>query len=248
MIKKRVRLGLAAVMMSALILGTAGCGSEDKTSQSTAAKDTVAISTVSTASTESTVTGNTDDDQPQIVGVGEKPSEGTAASVSAPDQDVSTVEEPDTEEPGDETPAAAADGSISGSDMSINIEGNSISVGDDFLSYIDNMGGKTARAEEGQACIDGGYDTNYYYDSVGLAVYTLAQGGKQVIYDIYITGGSYSTAKGVTVGTTTKEQVHALYGEPDTQRPASDTYTVSGYGSLSFEYMDDVVSAIDFAQ
>ena len=135
-------------------------------------------------------------------------------------------------------------GSIQASDFTVSLNGNKLSCGDDFLPFADKMG-TAARIEEGQACLEGGYDTNYYYGD-SLAVYTIAKGGKQLIYDIYITGSAYPTAKGVKVGTTTKEEVGKLYGEPSSTLPAADRY-VSGTKTLSVEYKGGVVSGIDIS-
>ncbi len=76
-------------------------------------------------------------------------------------------------------------------------------------------------------------------------IYTLAQGGEQIIYDIYVTSSSYPTAKGISVGSD-KDEVRAAYGEPDRTMPASDTYQVpDSDAKLIFTYSDGSVSGID---
>lgn len=172
--------------------------------------------------------------QPAIIDIGVKPNENatpTPTAVLTPSDDDPTP-----------TPTQAVQAGLTAADLKVSLNGNSLTVGDDFLPYVDKMG-TTARIVEGQACLDGGYDTNYYYGEE-LAVFTVAKDGKQIIYDIYITSGKYPAAKGVTVGRTSKEEVYDLYGDPTTSRPAADTFSVSGSKVINVEYDGDIVSGI----
>ncbi len=171
--------------------------------------------------------------QPDIIDIGGKPSEtGTPTPVEV----ITPSDDPTP------TPTQAVQAGLSESDLKVSLNGNKLTVGDDFLPYVEKMGTK-ARIVEGQACLEGGYDTNYYYGEE-LAVFTVAKDGKQIIYDIYITSGKYPAAKGVTVGKTSKDEVRELYGDPASSRPASDSFTVSGSKGITVEYDGDTVSGI----
>ena len=136
-------------------------------------------------------------------------------------------------------------GSFSASDMEITISGVTLKIGDDFLPNVDTIG--EAEIVEGQACLDGGYDTNYYYGGEELVVYTVAQSGKQVIYDIYIQSDAYATTKGATVGVTTKTDLYEMYGEPDSVIGATQKFTVDGGDTtMNFTFdSDGVLESID---
>lgn len=120
----------------------------------------------------------------------------------------------------------------------------SLFVGDDFKPVVDTIG--EAEIVEGQACLDDGFDTNYYYGGEDLIVYTYAQDGKQIIYDIYAESDAYVTLKGVKVGST-REDVEKIYGEPNETAGASYKYYVENEKTvLSFDFnSDDTVKAID---
>ena len=81
---------------------------------------------------------------------------------------------------------SVADGTVAASEAVLIAEGISLEIGEDFLPYVNELG-EAPVIMEGQACLEGGYDTNYYYGEE-LAIYTYAKDGKQIIYDIYITG------------------------------------------------------------
>lgn len=143
-----------------------------------------------------------------------------------------------TPRPGD------ADGTFGASDATLTVAGVSLEIGTDFLPYVDKLG-ETPVIAEGQACLEGGYDTNYYYGDE-LAVYTYAKDGKQIVYDIYITGAGYALNKGAQVGVTTREQLAELYGEPTESFPAAEVYALAGTNvRVSFQFENDLLSAID---
>lgn len=174
---------------------------------------------------------------------GETP--GTAAGAGEGDSDTSATSQ---EESVQKTTTAAASVSLEGSfeagDCGIEIKGVFLEVGMDFLPYINTVG-SNVEIVEGQACLDGGYDTNYYYGS-DLAVYTYASGGKQIIYDIYVTGSSYTTAKGARIGTTTKDEIIASYGEPSGEAAAAYRYSLSGSSTVvTFSFSGDVLKSVD---
>ncbi|MBR6275172.1 MAG: hypothetical protein IKR27_09225 [Lachnospiraceae bacterium] len=255
------KIFMTAAVLSCTLGLLAACGSEKSSSSSVSeSTETVDIKTGNeeNSSAESSSVANTSSDkdssesrssssdkeeQPEIIDVGVKPGESSSAkdeSSQATEKD-SSSKESESSSGKDDKPA---DGSFSEADLYVTLNGNRLTGGDDFLTYVDKMG-KKARIEEGQACLEGGYDTNYYYDP-DLTVYTIAKGGKQLIYDIYITGEAFPNDRGVTVGKTTREEIGRLYGEPSSEHPAADDY-VNGKNTLSFEYENDVVSGITYS-
>lgn len=137
-----------------------------------------------------------------------------------------------------------ADGTFGASDAMLTAAGISLEIGADFLPYVNELG-EAPVIMEGQACLEGGYDTNYYYGDE-LAIYTYAKDGKQIIYDIYITGSRYVLNKGAQVGVTTRERLSELYGEPTNSFPAAEVYALAGTDiRVSFQFENDVLSAID---
>ena len=258
MIKKKKLMIMA--LACGVVLGA--CGSEKK--ESSAAEPTstiVQIDTVKTdtptptAAPEKKTTEEKKDEkeeQPDVVDIGKKPDDaGEDTSVVPEDPKTDTEEENKNNDSGTSEDTnneenngggeSGASGSVSSSDAYITIEGTRLTVGDNFSPYIDELG--NPRIEEGQACLEGGFDTNYHYD--GFSIYTQAQGGEQIIYDIYVTSSSYPTAKGISVGSD-KDEVRAAYGEPDRTMPASDTYQVpDSDAKLIFTYSDGSVSGID---
>ena len=224
-------------------------GNEESSSAESSSAESSAESIASDKDSSKSSSSSSDkEEQPEIIDVGVKPGEsGKQEESSSAENESSSVPEGDSSakesesSSGDKKPA---DGSFSDEDFSVSLNNNRLSCGDDFLPYVDKMG-KKARTEQGQACLEGGYDTNYYYDS-DLTVFTIAKGGKQIIYDIYITGAAFPNDRGVTVGKTTREEVCRIYGTPSSELPAADNY-VSGKKMLSFEYENDVVTGIAYS-
>ncbi len=133
-------------------------------------------------------------------------------------------------------------GEFTAEDMVFTYDGTELRPGMDFSELFDKLGLEVT-VKQGQACLDGGFDTNYYYDI--FSVYTIASGGKQLIYDIYVNGAGLTDRRGTVIGKTTREEVTDIYGEPDKVNPTSDVYMVSEDEYLSIEYTDEIVTAID---
>lgn len=126
---------------------------------------------------------------------------------------------------------------LSLNDAGIVAEGISLFVGDDFKANIEKVG--EAEIEEGQACLDDGFDTNYYYGDDALTVYTYASDGQQIIYDIFVQSKDYATVKGIAVGNT-KDDVIAAYGDPNESSNVSFKYYVENEKTvLSFDFNSD---------
>jgi len=103
-------------------------------------------------------------------------------------------------------------GSFEESDLRITIEGIEFTLGDDFLPKYEKIG--KARIEKSKACLESGYDIDYFYNNDKLAVYTMVNDSKQVVFNIEIKDSKYSTTKGAKVGETTKDDIYEMYGMP----------------------------------
>lgn len=140
---------------------------------------------------------------------------------------------------------AATDAPVSLDTVAIKAGSVTIKIDEDFLPNVDAVG--EATIEEGQACLDGGFDTNYYYGGEELVVYTVASSGQQLIYDIYVTGSQYETVAGAKVGTSTRADVETIYGAPTSTVGNSNVYEITGTTiQAQFEFdANDVLTSID---
>ena len=266
-----VKIFKTSIIIGAMLV-FAACGSENAADKVSSAEPTTAIVQIDTKEgdkktgeegkketgdqkEESTAAGADKEEQPDVKGIGDKPADSgesdnaaapTAEAAEGGTDDNKTADTPADDEDREETGSAAATGSISADDAYLELAGTSLTTGDDFKPYINSVG--DPRTEEGQACLEGGYDTNYYYGD-DLAVYTYARDGKQVIYDIYIASSSYSTPKGIKPGVSSKDDVRAAYGEPDRSMPASDIYNIPGGSKvLTVSYSGDSVESVDISE
>ena len=224
--KKTVKI-LAAALALTLVL--AACGSQP--AESTAAK-TTAPEVKTTAAPETAP--NTD---PVIISTGEAP----GGETQAPEESTPEAETP----PAAESTAATPSAGISADDFVIVYNGVELRPGDVFdpEAVKDQLG--TPEIEQGQACIGGGYDTNYYYDNGLTGIMTVAKDGQQIIYDIYTDAEGFATARGAVIGTTTQEEVRAIYGEPTSSAAAADKYSLDGTVILSFSFSGGILTEID---
>lgn len=138
----------------------------------------------------------------------------------------------------------ALPGALGPEDFRFEIRGRAIGAGMAFdpEAYRDAWG--EPRTEKGQACIGGGFDINYYYGET-LAVFTLGDSGEQIIYDLILSESGYRTARGAVIGTSRREEVRALYGEPDEPSPAADSYYFTESLSLTFTYSGGLLTEIE---
>ena len=143
-----------------------------------------------------------------------------------------------------ETDDPATGGLFEESDLFFTYKEKSICPGDDFdyEDYLEAWG--SPDIEKGQACIGGGYDENYYFGEY-LAVCTLGDSGKQIVYDIYISEEGYATAKGAVIGQTGREELHGIYGPPSASMGATDRYSL-GDIIVSFTFTGGILSVIDY--
>lgn len=242
-----------AGFLSMTILLSAGiiaCGNTGDKSQDLKDKSSIVNIETSTEGDSTAEQGTTESipgvgDKYEIVQIGKGPGSGSNQGGAGVTPGITPgVTEAPTPTPTPGGGTVVANGKFESSDYSITINGIKLAVGDNFTPNIEKVG-SNPEIVEGQACLDGGYDTNYFYGDE-LAVYTYAQDGKQIIYDIYITSSDYPTAKGATVGVTTKEDVYKMYGTPMKSLPSADRYYLSGNDNmLIFSYSSGVVESID---
>lgn len=132
-------------------------------------------------------------------------------------------------------------GKFVANDCKVVVNGVTLKLAEDFLPNVDNVG-KLMDKQEGQACLDGGYDTEYYYD--GMVVSTIAKSGKQIITSVDVTLTGYTDAKKIKIGTSTEADVIAAYGNPDVNEMTRREYKAGDY-SLVFYIENDVVTEIE---
>ena len=160
----------------------------------------------------------------------------TSEATEAPTEAVTTAEE---------TTAPKAD-PFSEADLVLTVDGVDLSLRIDFVPLAGKIRGGVYDEQVGQACVGGGNDRAYYYDGDAVSVYTVGSAsGEQTIYDIYITLlEGYTTQKGAVIGTTTRDEVLAIYGEPYSTFPASERYSVDGKLELIFGFDGEILSSV----
>ena len=136
-------------------------------------------------------------------------------------------------------------GSLEEDDFKIDLNGVKVGLAEDFTANSTKVG--EARIEKSKACLEAGYDTDYYYDDDQLVVYTLVNGDKQLVFDIEIRDSKYKTSKGATVGESTRDDLYEMYGMPTDYSNATFQYTMDDGGfSLDFSFdADGILESID---
>lgn len=137
-------------------------------------------------------------------------------------------------------------GSFDISDYKLTVNGVSVGLGQDFTADSEKVG--SPRIEKSKACLESGYDTDYYYDDDKFVVYTLVNDSKQIVFDIEIRDGKYTTLKGAKVGESTKDDLYEMYGMPSDYSGVMFRYFLEDEEySLEFTFDDNgVVEAIDY--
>ena len=91
-------------------------------------------------------------------------------------------------------------------------------------------------------CLSNGADQKIYkYNDIEISCYVL--GGVEYIYDITITGGNYTTAEGIAVGSS-RSAVESVYGAGDAA--GNLIFYSSGDKELYIEYSGDTVVSIEY--
>lgn len=137
-------------------------------------------------------------------------------------------------------------GSFDENDYSIVVKEVSISLGEDFLINYQKVG--TPKIEKSKACLESGYDIDYYYDNDKLVIYTMVKGSKQLIFNIEIRDGKYETSKGAKVGKSTRDDIYEMYGMPTDHSGTMFKYELSDSKySLDFTFNEDgILEGIDY--
>lgn len=137
-------------------------------------------------------------------------------------------------------------GSFEESDLKISIEGIEITLGDNFLNKYEKLG--KPRIEKSKACLEDGYDIDYFYNNDKLVVYTMVNDSKQLIFNIEITDGKYLTTKGAKVGESTKDDIYEMYGMPTDHSGKIFRYVLSEKKcSLEFAFNSEgILESIDY--
>ncbi len=137
-------------------------------------------------------------------------------------------------------------GSFDESDYVITISGEKVTLGDNFLEKYEKIG--APRVEKSKACLEQGYDIDYYYDDDKLVVFTMVNASKQLIFNIEIRDGKYVTSKGAKVGKSTKDDIYVMYGMPTDHSSTMFKYVLSEK-KYSLEFIFDaegVLEGIDY--
>ena len=143
----------------------------------------------------------------------------------------------------------ALTGAFTDKDLGIAIDGKTYYLREDSAALIAALGDGYEYSEM-VSCVYDGKDKTFAYD--GITVSTVPVDGKDVTEMITITGGGYTTLRGIGVGIgvfSTIGEVKAVYGE----KWFDDgylTYSISGVETdihserIQFEYSGDTVTRI----
>ncbi len=94
-------------------------------------------------------------------------------------------------------------------DMAVVVNGATYHVRTDSASVLDQLGNEYEYYEV-VSCVYNGYDKEFEYE--GISVCTVPVDGKDIIEQFKITGGDYSTVRGIKIGST-RDEVIAAYGD-----------------------------------
>lgn len=137
-------------------------------------------------------------------------------------------------------------GSFDESDYRVLINSVDVGLGDDFLQCYEKIG--TPKIEKSKACLEQGYDIDYYYDDDKLVFFTMVKDSKQLIFNIEIRSDRYFTTKGARIGRSTKDNIYELYGMPTDYSGTMFKYVLKDKQySLEFIFdADGVLEGIDY--
>ena len=170
----------------------------------------------------------------------------TQPETSLPDASEAETQGPTLPEPSAEVPslAPASPAKLTDADLTLDYHGFSLAA-DEVFDYeaAAALWGKASHVEQGQACIGGGYDKNYYWETV--QIFTLAQGDQQRCYDIRISEPGFETPRGAVIGLTDRESVETLYGPADQSLGAADSYYYNETLSLVFLFSGGILQEVE---
>ncbi|MBO5572171.1 MAG: hypothetical protein J5926_05605 [Ruminococcus sp.] len=256
-----MKMRCTALLLTALICmaGAASCGKVQTADDSSASLKISAATTAAgdvTTSTETgtTTTGNdgstntttgtdtTTAASAETTAAAAQGEAATAAPTAAPADNGGNNETPAAQEQpqqNNETPADNGNTNTQPDNKTV-----SFSI-DDLLS---NAAGKIAElgtpdnTETAAACTSNGCDVKIYHFP-DLEVQCYIDGGVEYIYDVKITGGDYTTSKGIKVGSS-RADVEAAYGAGE-EAGGMIIYT-EGSKEMDVTYNGDTLSSIEF--
>jgi hypothetical protein len=133
-------------------------------------------------------------------------------------------------------------------DMGITVSGTWYPIHQDAAPLLEAIG-EDFELYAAPSCLFAGDDKEFSYDS--CSVFTNPDGDKDIWYIIDLKDGTYSTSRGIHVGST-KDELIAAYGEKFYwESDYQMTYSISGVqGDLTspciiFDLADDVVTKIE---
>lgn len=137
-------------------------------------------------------------------------------------------------------------GSFDESDYKLVVDEIEINLGEDFLEKQEKVG--KARIEKSKACLESGYDIDYFYNNDKLVVYTVVKDSKQIVFNIEIRDDKCTTSKGAKIGETTKDNIYEMYGMPSDHSGKIFKYILSDKKfSLEFSFDENgILDGIDY--
>lgn len=143
-----------------------------------------------------------------------------------------------------ETPAndGSSGGSFSSGDIKITVNGVSMRPNTAWSEYSSALGAPS-NTTQAPSCHFDGMDNIYEYS--GFSVYTYRDGGEDYVYNIEVTSSSYSTNKGIRVGSSEGDVISA-YGTSYANKSDSLIEYRSGSKSIYFSLNGGKVSMMEF--
>ena len=141
--------------------------------------------------------------------------------------------------------ACGSDAGFSEADLSLTVEGVSVTAKSKVADLLDSFGEDYTYAEA-ISCVYEGMDKTFTYENFSL--YTYPDGSSDCLMEIYCVGGDVKTAKGITIGSA-KADIEAAYGKgTEAGSTLTSELPVNGEenlpASLYFVLDDGVVTAI----
>ncbi len=134
-------------------------------------------------------------------------------------------------------------------DLTFELEGIKYPLDSDAAPLLEALGPDYEETRAPSCVYEGEEDKIFDYGDI--IVYTYPQGDKDMIWEIDIYSGDYSTNKGIKIGSTL-EEVKEAYGESGFGMDYMYAYNLSGdkddleSPQLNFELMDGKVSGISY--
>lgn len=127
--------------------------------------------------------------------------------------------------------------------FSYTINGVEVAPGEDFSEALSKLG-EPVDFNEAASCYFDGMDKQYFYD--GFEIKTYPVGDKDYVQDICVSVDTYSTPKGITIGSSL-EDVVAAYGEDYEKMGKMYNYYVTEDKYMYFFVTNDGVKYFGYA-